>query len=167
MAVRLSALRAGRHFSSPGRSVVLISVIGRIDPRAIVRMEGLAQLKKKSHDLIRNLTRDFRVCSIVPQPTTLPRAPSWNNFTVSYVLFIGEINDSVWKREEHTWMLNAWAGHANFLLLFWFHGHVNSSLLSLFALNEFSFYPWTLELSSGINLYVDNAVLANRVTEKH
>jgi hypothetical protein len=40
----------------------------------MVWMEGLGQLKK-SNDLIRNRTRDFPACSIVPQPTTLPRSP--------------------------------------------------------------------------------------------
>jgi hypothetical protein len=39
-----------------------------------VRLEGLDQLKKSS-DPIGNRTRDLQACSIVPQPTTLPRAP--------------------------------------------------------------------------------------------
>jgi hypothetical protein len=53
--------------------------------------------------------------------------------------------------------------HANFVFS-WFHGQVSAGLLSFFPLNEFSFYPWIRELSSGINLYVDNVrvVLANR-----
>jgi hypothetical protein len=37
-----------------------------------VRLEGLRQLKKIIH-LIGTRTRDLPVCSIVPQPTTLPR----------------------------------------------------------------------------------------------
>jgi hypothetical protein len=41
-----------------------------------VRLEGLAQLKKPG-DLIRNRTRDLPACSIVPQPTMLPRAPEY------------------------------------------------------------------------------------------
>jgi hypothetical protein len=44
MAVRLSALRAGCPLS-PGRFLVLISIRGWVDPRAIVRLEGLDQLK--------------------------------------------------------------------------------------------------------------------------
>jgi hypothetical protein len=39
-----------------------------------VRLEGLGQLKKSNY-LIGNLTRDLPDCTIVPQPTTLPRAP--------------------------------------------------------------------------------------------
>jgi hypothetical protein len=44
MAVRLSALRAGRPLP-PGRFLVLISVRGFVDPRPIVQLEGLGQLK--------------------------------------------------------------------------------------------------------------------------
>jgi hypothetical protein len=45
MAVRLSALRADRPLL-PGRFLVHISVRGLVDPRAIVRLKGLRQLKK-------------------------------------------------------------------------------------------------------------------------
>jgi hypothetical protein len=46
MAVRLSALRAGRPLP-PGRCLVLISVRDRVDHRAIVRLEGLDQLQNR------------------------------------------------------------------------------------------------------------------------
>jgi hypothetical protein len=45
-----------------------------------VRMEGLGQLKNPYHR-IRN--RDVPACSILPQPTTLPRAPVTSIVTVS------------------------------------------------------------------------------------
>jgi hypothetical protein len=48
-----------------------------------MRLEGLDKLKKKSNDLIGNRTRDLPACSIVPQPTTLPRAPFVNTFIPS------------------------------------------------------------------------------------
>jgi hypothetical protein len=73
MGVRLSALRAGRPL--PARKfLVLVYVRGRVDPTAIVRLEGLGQLKR-SNDLIGKRTRDLQACSIVPQPTTLTCAP--------------------------------------------------------------------------------------------
>jgi hypothetical protein len=72
MAVRLWALRAGRPLP-PGRFLVPICVRGRVDPRAILRLEGLDKLKK-SNDLIGNRNRYLPACSTVPQPTTLPRA---------------------------------------------------------------------------------------------
>jgi hypothetical protein len=75
MAVRLSALRAG-HPLPPGRFLVLFSVRGWVDPRAIVRLEGVGKLKKKkSNDLTGNRTRNLPACRIVAQPTTPPRAP--------------------------------------------------------------------------------------------
>jgi hypothetical protein len=72
MAARLSALRAGRILQQ-GKFLVLISVRDRVDPRAMVRLEGLGKLKKSTSPEIQ--TGDLLAYSIVPQPTTLPRAP--------------------------------------------------------------------------------------------
>jgi hypothetical protein len=72
MTVRLSALRAGR-FLPPRRFLVLISVRGWVESRAIVRLEGLGKLKKSTSS--RTRTGDLPACSLEPQPTTLPRAP--------------------------------------------------------------------------------------------
>jgi hypothetical protein len=72
MAVRLSALRAGRPLP-PGRFLVLISFSGWVDPRAIVRLEELGQFKIQW--LIGTRYRGLPPCSIVPQPTALQRDP--------------------------------------------------------------------------------------------
>jgi hypothetical protein len=68
-----SALRAGHSLPPPGRFLVLISVRDCVDPRATVVLEGLGQLKNPMTSGIR--TRGLPTCSIVYQPTTLPRAP--------------------------------------------------------------------------------------------
>jgi hypothetical protein len=39
---------------------------------------------KKSSDLIENGIRDNPACNIVPQPTTLPRAPVFNTYLLFY-----------------------------------------------------------------------------------
>jgi hypothetical protein len=77
MAVRLSDLRARRPPPPPpGRFLAIISVTGWVDLRAIVRLEGLGKLKKIDY-LIGNQSRNLPDCSVVSQPTTLPRAPAF------------------------------------------------------------------------------------------
>jgi hypothetical protein len=62
--------------------LLCISLRRWVEPRAIVRLKGLGQLKnhEKSNDLIANRTRDLPTCSIVPQPTKLPRGPVGNKW---------------------------------------------------------------------------------------
>jgi hypothetical protein len=58
-----------------GRFLVFISARGWVGLRAILRMVTLGKFKK-FNDLIGILTCDLPACSIVSQPTTLPRSPA-------------------------------------------------------------------------------------------
>jgi hypothetical protein len=107
MAVRLSALRACRHLP-PGRFLVLISVRGCVDPMVIVRLEGLDQLKT-SNDLIGARTRDLPACSIVPQTTTLPRAPySDDDRTINHFEAVGGIPTTEAVRSKASIVFARW-----------------------------------------------------------
>jgi hypothetical protein len=71
--MRLSTVSAG-HPLRPARSLVLISIRGRIDPQGH-SVAGRITSIEKSNNLIGNRTCDLPAYSKVPQPTTLPRAP--------------------------------------------------------------------------------------------
>jgi hypothetical protein len=71
--LRLSVLYFGS--ALPSRSLLdLTSVRGWLNRKAILRLAELGKLKKSS-DLIGIKTRDLTAWSLVPQPTTLLRAP--------------------------------------------------------------------------------------------
>jgi hypothetical protein len=95
MGVR-SALRAGHLLHpAPGRFLVLISVRGIDDPRATVRLEGLGRTKKKSTSSgLKPAT--FQACSIVSEPTTLPRLETGPEF----IYFETAVSKQIYTREK-------------------------------------------------------------------
>jgi hypothetical protein len=72
MVVRLSALRSDHDLSPPPprNILVFIYVGGWVNPRAIVRLEGLGKLKKEFDDLIGNRTRFLSASGIIPLPSS-------------------------------------------------------------------------------------------------
>jgi hypothetical protein len=79
MAVRLSALRAGRPLPQ-AESWCSFLLEAESSPGTAERIKTIA----KSNDLIENRTRDLPACSIVPQPTTLPRVSANSHLTRQY-----------------------------------------------------------------------------------
>jgi hypothetical protein len=72
MAVMLSAPRAGRPL--PPRKIPGTHFCLRLSRPQGHSAAGRIRSIEKCNDLIGNRTRDLEACSIVPQPTTLPRA---------------------------------------------------------------------------------------------
>jgi hypothetical protein len=54
----------------PGRFLTVISVRGLVDPKAIMRLEGISSIERIQLPL---------ACSIILQPTTLPSVPNNSN----------------------------------------------------------------------------------------
>jgi hypothetical protein len=87
------ALGADRHLP-PGRFLVLISVRGLVDHSADGRIKSI----KKSNYLMRNRTRNLPACSIMPRPTTLPRAPRnilWRKQIMKFLIMSSLVFPSV------------------------------------------------------------------------
>jgi hypothetical protein len=75
-----------------GRFLVLISDRGSVDPQCHSTAGSIRSTEKKSSDLIGNPTYGLPACSIVPQPTTLPRASSMYGILPKNFFFLTEFS---------------------------------------------------------------------------
>jgi hypothetical protein len=100
IAVRFSGLSAGLPLPQ-GRFLILICVRGSVDPRAIVRLEGLGKLNK-SNDLIGNRTRDLPTCRIGPQQIMIPRTVP-KNIEGNIIARLNEVGTISRKLIEQCW----------------------------------------------------------------
>jgi hypothetical protein len=109
MAVMLSALRASR-LLAPRKISCTHFCYSWVDPRVIVRLEGLGELKKSSY-LNGNRTRDLPACSTVSQSTRLPRPPrSWKHRRLMKVSLCleGETFGPINMYSYYTFMFCSW-----------------------------------------------------------
>jgi hypothetical protein len=86
MAARFSALSAGRLL--PPRKIPNTHFCLTLSWPQCLSATGRIRSIQKSNDHIGNWTRDLAVCSVIPRPITLPRAP-WSflwRFKVFYVI---------------------------------------------------------------------------------
>jgi hypothetical protein len=135
MAVRLSALRAGLRFH-PGWSLVFNSVTGWVDPRVIVQLEVLGQLKNQLPNRESN-QQSPGIRIIVPQPTTctLPRVPLpyYNNLNKILVVFL--CRNRVFSLYSTKWSISIAGNRIGDILFvtFWSFGKTILRLCKIFA----------------------------------
>jgi hypothetical protein len=96
LAVRSAPYTPAAFYSQ--EDLVLISVRGWVDPQGH-SAAGRIRSIEKSNGLMSKRTRDLPACSIVPQPTTLPTAPS--NMIV--MIIFGEVY-TFWNSSLCSWL---------------------------------------------------------------
>jgi hypothetical protein len=95
MAVRFLALRSGRPFP-PGRFMVLIFVRGLVDPRVIVRLEGLGQLKNPMTSVLK--------CYKIASSSSMNAWCSWRARKPKYSKMTRNVGEKKLKYEDAFWL---------------------------------------------------------------